>query len=52
MSEAGNSENRKMTYAEWVGSFLAQGMVYTRLFDEKLGVSQTAKVFAGKVTSA
>lgn len=45
----GQSENRKMTYGEWVAGFLAQGMVYTRLFDEKLGVSQTAKVLAGKV---
>lgn len=40
----------RMTAAEWLRSILAQGMVYTRLFDEKLGVSQTAKALAEKVS--
>jgi len=46
----GGVEGRTLTTAEWIKSLFAKGMVYTRLFDEKLGVSQTAKSVAAKVT--
>lgn len=43
-------EGRTLTTAEWIKGVFAQGMVYTRLFDEKLGVSQKAKSIAAKVS--
>lgn len=42
-------EGRTLTTAEWIKGIFAQGMVYTRLFDEKLGVSEKAKSIAAKV---
>ncbi|CAM9602990.1 unnamed protein product [Ectocarpus fasciculatus] len=45
----GGVEGRTLTTAEWIKGIFAQGMVYTRLFDEKLGVSSTAKSIAAKV---
>ncbi|CAM9560527.1 unnamed protein product [Ectocarpus sp. 4 AP-2014] len=45
----GGMEGRTLTTAEWIKGIFAQGMVYTRLFDEKLGVSSTAKSIAAKV---
>ncbi|CAM9679697.1 unnamed protein product, partial [Hapterophycus canaliculatus] len=42
-------EGRTLSTAEWIKSIFAQGMVYTRLFDEKLGVSHTAKSLAAKM---
>lgn len=49
--EAERPADHRITAAEWLRSILAQGMVYTRLFDEKLGVSQTAKALAEKVST-
>lgn len=46
----GGMEGRTLTTAEWIKGIFAQGMVYTRLFDERLGVSQTAKSIAAKVS--
>lgn len=46
---AGGMEGRTLTTAEWIKGIFAQGMVYTRLFDERLGVSQKAKSIAAKV---
>lgn len=43
-------EGRTLTTAEWIRNIFAQGMVYTRLFDEKLGVSEKAKNIAAKVS--
>lgn len=43
-------EGRTLTTAEWIKGVFAQGMVYTRLFDEKLGVSQKARSIAAKVS--
>ncbi|CAM9671753.1 unnamed protein product [Scytosiphon promiscuus] len=45
----GGMEGRTLSTAEWIKNIFAQGMVYTRLFDEKLGVSQTAKSLAVKM---
>lgn len=42
-------EGRTLSTAEWIRNILAKGMVYTRLFDEKLGVSEKAKALAAKV---
>lgn len=44
-------EDHTMTAAEWIKSVLAQGVVYTRLFDEKLGVSRTAKAVVAKASA-
>lgn len=49
---AGEAEGRPLTTAEWIKGIFAQGMVYTRLFDEKLGVSQKAKALATKVSAS
>lgn len=48
-SAEGGPDGRPLTTAEWIKGIFAQGMVYTRLFDEKLGVSQKAKALATKV---
>lgn len=50
LHRTGGMEGRKLTTAEWIKGIFAQGMVYTRLFDEKLGVSQKAKSIAAKVS--
>lgn len=50
--DSAGMEGRTLSTAEWIKSIFAQGMVYTRLFDEKLGVSQTAKSLAAKVRQA
>ncbi|CAM9262694.1 unnamed protein product [Laminaria digitata] len=48
-SAEGGLEGGTLTTAEWIKGLFAQGMVYTRLFDEKLGVSEKAKALATKV---
>lgn len=47
---AGSTTERNLTTAEWIKSIFAKGMVYTRLFDEKLGVSETAKALATRAS--
>ena len=51
-NRTGGMEGRTLTTAEWIKGIFAQGMVYTRLFDEKLGVSEKAKSIAAKVSRA